>query len=398
MPGPRTSFATVKALQCLNGGLLCEVFGKFPDYIKDRKLKLPALPTQDNLDYEAVRAACMTGDMPAELGDVLSFVSILGTTAGWERIQEEAVSQNKRFGFPMEGLTHADLVMKVWLWDWPKNKSFLEEANVRARVHSRSSYMYFMPVKDIRRKYRAPTDVVMDDLRQELQAYFLAAGLGKGSNVVKIECVNEVWFLIRYPGRVKRDMEFDDDGQSLSHLYKPERCDAVVYNKFYGDLRMNAKRDKDRTKYRILFGHALFDSANVFSPNKRVVTLEPLKGKCLDIFNCADIEGLAEIAPVEVGYHHLGNPGREQVWHADKDTTLLMFNKHAPWLLPSDTDSVRYAIFRYRLRNRAKYELLTLHEGNTVTYERDGESVVLEDWVRSRTFFRNILPRITTWT
>ena len=62
MPGPRRCFATAKALQRLEAGLLCEVLMKFPEYLKERGLKLPANPTQDNLDYEAIRAACMCGD------------------------------------------------------------------------------------------------------------------------------------------------------------------------------------------------------------------------------------------------------------------------------------------------------------------------------------------------
>ena len=112
--------------------MLCQVLLKFPEYLKERGLQLPANPTQDNLDYDAIRAACMCGDMPADLDDVLSYVSILGTTAGWERIREEARAKNKKLDFPTVDLTHADLAMKAWLWDWPKNKSLLEESYSRA--------------------------------------------------------------------------------------------------------------------------------------------------------------------------------------------------------------------------------------------------------------------------
>jgi hypothetical protein len=52
---------------------------------------------------------------------------------------------------------------------------------------------------------------------------------------------------------------------------------------------------------------------------------------------------------------------------------------------------VRHAVFRYRLRNKTKYESLTVHQGNTLTYERDGDSVVMEAWLRSRNFVQNAL-------
>jgi hypothetical protein len=378
----------------LDAVLLCEVLKKFSGYLKDRKLVLPTHPTQEKLDYEGIRAACMAGDMPAELDDVLSYVSILGTTAGWERIQEEARAQGKKLDFPADGLTHADLAMKAWLWEWPKNKTLLEESYSRARIHARSSYVYIPPLRDVRQKYRMPNDETMEELRKAVSDYFVAEGLGKGSNVIKFEFEKELWFLIRYPGRLKRQVAIDDDGEPENLTFKPEEYDAVVYHIEYGDLRMNTSRSKDQTKYRILFGNALVGSSNVFAPDAHVIKLDPLKGKCLGIFNCGDIEGLAEIEPVELAYHSIKETGREIIWRADKKTTLLASNTHAPFLLPEDTDTVRYAIFRYRLKDREKSETLTVHQGNTMNYERDGDSVVLEQWLRTRKFVKDTLAKV----
>jgi hypothetical protein len=393
MPGPRRCFATAKALQRLDAVLLCEVLRKFPDYLEARELSLPTDATLGPGEYEAIRGACMAGDIPAELDDVLSYVSILGTTAGWERIQEEARAQKKRLDFAVDGLTHADLAMKAWLWNWPKNKSLLEESYSRARIHARSSYVYFPPMRDTRAKYHAPSDQRLDEMRGELAEYFVAEGLGKGSNVVRFEFEKEIWFLIRFPGRLKRQVIVDDDGETESLTFKPEEYDAVVYHKDYGDLRMNTLRVHDRTKYRVLFGHALLDSSNVFAENKRVISLDPLKGKCLGIFECDDIPGLAEIEPVELAYHRMVETGREVIWRADKKTTLLASNRLAPFLVPEDTDTVRYAIFRYRLKDREQFETLTVHQGNTMTYERDGDSAVLEEWLRSRKFVKDTLAK-----
>ena len=109
MFGPRRCFATVKAVRHLDARLLCEVLRKFPNYLRVQKLVLPAHPREDNLDYETIQTACMSGDMPKELDDVLSHVSMLGTTEGWARIQEEARAQGNSLEFPMDGLTNADL-------------------------------------------------------------------------------------------------------------------------------------------------------------------------------------------------------------------------------------------------------------------------------------------------
>lgn len=393
MPGPRRCFSTASALQRLNPVLLCDVLSKFPDYLKERGLRLPANPSEDTLDYEAIRAACMHSDMPADLDDVLSYTSILGTIPGWERVKAEARSRGKRLDFCADHLTHADLVMKAWLWDWPNNRSLLEESHARARIHARSSYVYFPPVRDVRSQFKSPTSAGLAKLREELTAYFVAEGLGKGSNIVRFEFEKEIWFLIRYPGRLKRQVKIDDDGAAASVSFKPAEYDVVVYHKVYGDLRMNTKRIRDRRKYRIAFGHALLACENLFAPDARVITLEPLKGQCLGLFHCGDIEGLAEIAPVEVEFSELDEKGRIVRWAALNDTTLLTFNRLGDLLLPADTDTVRCAKFRYRFRNRPKYDVLTVHQGDSMTFERDGDSAVLEEWLRSRKFFNSTMEK-----
>jgi hypothetical protein len=333
----------------------------------------------------------MGRDVPAELDDVLSHVSILGTAAGWERIQAEARAQKKTLSFTTDKLTFADRAMQAWLWDWPHNQTLLEESYARARIHARSSYVYFPPLLDVRALYQSPTAAKLAEMRQELDTYFVCEGLGKGTSLVRFEFEKEIWFLIRYPGRWKRQMAIDEGGGVQRLTFKPQEYDAVVYHKEYGDLRMNTLRVSDRTRYRILFGRSLLNSINVFAPAARAISLEPLKGACLPLFHCEDIPGLAEIAPVEVAYHTAADQGRLVIWRADKQTTLLTTNRLAPLLVPSDTDTVRHAVFRYRLRNKTKYESLTVHQGNTMTYERDGDSVVMEAWLRSRNFVQNAL-------
>jgi hypothetical protein len=359
--------------------------------MRTHRLALPAQPDLINLDYEAIQTMCLCGDLPVELDDVLSYVSMLDTTSGWERIQEEARAQSRRLDFPTAGRTHADLAMQAWLHDWPRNKTLLEESYARVKIHARSSYVYFPAVRDVRSRYHTPTASVMQTLQEELSAYFIAEQLGKGTHVIKFDFEQEIWFLIRYPGQLKRQMEIDPEGEPNSRTFKPEEYDAVVYHKHYGDLRMNTNRVRDRTKYRILFGHVLLNSANVFVPHAHVITLEPLKGRCLAMFHCADIPGLAEIMPVELAFQDIQEPGREIIWRAEAGSSLLSSNRLAPYLLPDTTDTVHRAIFRYRLHDRQKAETLTVHQGCTMTYERDGDSVLLEEWLRSRNFVNHRL-------
>ena len=115
MAGKKRCFATVRALRRLDAALLCEVLRKFPEYLAERGLSVPGsrLSGADSdhgahegrkgaakgrctltppsplegegagsLDYEGIRDACMAGDVPHELDDVLFYVSMLGNKEG----------------------------------------------------------------------------------------------------------------------------------------------------------------------------------------------------------------------------------------------------------------------------------------------------------------------------
>lgn len=394
MAGKKRCFGTVRALKRLDEKLLCAVLAKFPEHLRACGLVLQDPPERDSLNYDAIRDACMSGDIPAELDDVLFFVSILGNKRGQEQIEREAAFRKRRLDFRLDGVGCPDFAMKAWLHDWPANKDLLEAAYARSRIFSRSSYVYNPMIRDLRARYIEPTAERLAEARARLEDYFAhKEGLGKGTNILVYDYPKEVWFLVRYPGQVERHEAFDDEGSPAIHVFRPGEYDAIVYHKEYGDLRLNTNRKRDHPQYRITFGHLLFGESNVFDPKVRMIHLEPLRGECIDIFKCGDIQGLAEIHPTEISFSVLSQPGVKITWKSDNDVSLLDHNGHGKRLLPADADSVHYARFRYRLSNRTNWERMTVHEGKSMTYERDGDCAIVEEWLRRRKFVKNPIDR-----
>lgn len=394
MAGKKRCFVTVRALKRLDPNLLCAVLGKFPEYLGLCGLAIPESPDRDSLNYDAIRDACMRGDIPADLDDVLFFVSILGNKRGQEQIEHEARFQRRRLDFRLDGVGCPDFAMKAWLHNWPANKDLLEAAYARSRLFGKSSYTYHPMIRDLRAGYIEPTAERIAEARARLVDYFAnREGLGKGTNILVYDYATEVWFLVRYPGQVERHEAFDEEGTPITHVYRPGEYDAIVYHKVYGDLRLNTNRKRDHPQYRITFGHLLFGEANVFDPTTKMIHLEPLRGECLPIFKCDDIDGLAEIHPVEVCFSMPAQPGVRITWKSDNDISLLAYNGHGQRLLPADAHSVQYARFRYRLSHRSSWERVTVHEGRSMTYERDGDCAVIEQWLRQRNFVKNPIER-----
>lgn len=236
------------------------------------------------------------------------------------------------------------------------------------------------------------------EARDLLATHFVAQGMvsdrqhRKATEIIPYDFEKEIWFLIRYPGRQSRHSGCNDEGEWRNFVFNPEQYDAVAFNKVYCDLRMNTMRTREHAKYRIAFSHLLFDMANAFRPKEAVVSLQPLlRDDAVRLFECDDIPGLAMIVPYEMTFETYGLPPRELSEKALEGSSLLQGNPHVPRLLPRDAHCVRKLVLHYRLKDSARLSRLTIDEANKVTFERDGDSVVVEEWLRRRTFVKNFV-------
>lgn len=390
MAGRKRFLESVRDLQKIDPDVLRALLRKFPTFLETRKLDLSEKSTDQHLQYDAIKSALMDGDVPPELDDVLFFVNKLGNAHGQDQLEKEAKLRKRQLDFRMDSVSCLDFPIRVWLHEWPRNRDLLEAAYARARIFAKSSYVYFPMRQDYRPRFQVPTEERLAVARAELEDYFAnREGLGKGTNVVQYDFETELWFLVRYPGQVKRHREFNKEGKADTHTFRPEEYDAIVYHKEYGDLRLNTNRSRDHVQYRIMLAHLLFDESNVFDPNTKIVSLDPLLGECLGIFKCDDIEDLESIRPVEVCFSLIEQPGVRVTWRADDHSSLLEHNRQGMRLLPKGAHSVLYAKFHYRLRDRTRWERMTVHRGQALRYERDGDCVIVEEWLRRRKFVKN---------
>lgn len=390
-------FANVPSLKQRHPQVLRDLLCLFPQHAAERKLTLPEHATVENLDYDGIRDALMDGDIPENLDDILFLSSLLGNSKGWGMIERQAREDGKILPKVVAQFGYVDLAILAATHDWPNNKDILERANARARVHSKSAYVYYAPAMDKRAAYREPTAESLTEARELLSDHFVQTGLvpaderRKATEIVPYDFEKEIWFLIRYPGRKSRHNGYNE-GDWKHFVFNPEQYDAIAYNKVYGDLRMNTRRKMDHSKYRIAFTHLLFDQPNAFRETGSVVVLDPLlRDDAAELFTCGDIPGLGWIAPVELTYEVWGMPPREICETAKDGNTLLLGNRHAPRILPKEVNWVRRAVFQYRMKNSPRLARLSIDGANKISFERDGDSVVVEEWLRRRGFVKSYL-------
>jgi hypothetical protein len=132
--------------------------------------------------------------------------------------------------------------------------------------------------------------------------------------------------------------------------------------------------------------------ANAFRPAGTVVTLNPLlRNDAAGLFACDDIPGLGMILPIEWTFETMGLPPREWRETALDGSSLVHGNPHLPRLFPREVQCVRRLVLQYRMKDTTRLSRLTIDEGNKVTFERDGDSVVVEEWLRRREFVKSFV-------
>lgn len=381
-------FDTVEKLRSHNPVVLGRFLEHFPAVLTKFGITLPKPAGRDTLPYEELREALMSPEIPDDLAVLLILVGKLGNELGWGEIEREAEMREVSLAFDMKDLTYSDRAMMAWILAQPGNADILEESFARARIYSRSSYTYYPMNLDIRDKYHTPGDIDIKGLEASLDKYFgVTEQLGTGAKVLMYDYDAEIWFLVRHPGVLRREGVYEK-GRVKSLPLSPEQYDAVVYHKKYGDLRINAHRQKEHGRYRIDFGHLLFGEPNVFDNTRKIVHLRPLIGDCLAICETGDIPGLKTILVSEICFTSEDHGTRRVTWRSKSDNAMLPLDADHR-ALPKSAESVIYAKFRYQLTGDTKFKGMTVHTGKALNYERDGDSCVLEEWLRERKFIED---------
>lgn len=396
-------FGNARKLRAFDPEVLCAALRHFPEDMEKGGVNLPkkgVKADKENMPYEKISEYLVSGGVSEDLDDLLFYVCELGDEDGWENVKKEAKENGLRVDDRSAGLSYMGCVLQAWLTEWPKNKSLLEQSAARTQMCALSSYVYCPMTVDLRKAYRKPDRKGLKAFETRIADHFHLKGHGKGTRVIMYDFPDEIWFMIKYPGRVQIMQTYSDGEEDVERVV-PGTFDAVVYDKQHGFLRMNTKNVAEQHVYRVGIGDLLFSESNVFRNDKRCVTLEPLKGESAGIFSCKDLTGITKVELCEVQFTDLGTTGKTITWkwnggcnasleqmpYSQMENGVLV--NYPLNVLPPLTDHVQKAVFKYTLRNsRSRSETLTVHSGNRLRYARDSDAAKIGEWLFLRKFLK----------
>ncbi|MFN7140427.1 MAG: hypothetical protein ACK4UN_13905, partial [Limisphaerales bacterium] len=190
----------------------------------------------------------------------------------------------------------------------------------------------------------------------------------------------EAKFLVRHGEACKREPAIKD-GESTAVFFRPEKYGVVSYNAEQGELRIHCSSGTELQELRRAFGAHLFANEEFF-PGATKYTLAPLVTgrECLV---CQDIDGIQKVKLTAVEFLEAPRLAYKAK-HSAKDIYSVIESGKMKW--PADPSQISRATFQVMFSGAKSPRTVRLEMPNKVSYGRDEDSELMENWMQARGF------------
>jgi hypothetical protein len=372
-------FSDHDTLRRIGDGFVIELLSPYGGFFTGRGLALPATAEAGPIDYEKLASILMTPDtdMPRALAEALFNIHDMSTPEGMDKLQDAAEERGLDLG--LNGDTHpAGLAVRLWLRD----STLFEEVHAEYHLTRPKSFLTYLRDEDRVPTFAVPSRETLAAMEARMDVWFEKKRRGRGCRVLVYPRDGECWFMVRHGEPCRREGTHEQQGQPSSVFYRPQQHDILVYDTERGEIRIHAGSKGERELYRKCFGAYLFGSENFF-PADGKYRLAPLARDGAESMNCLDVEGIewVRLREIEILWGRGVDAEREVRKGADLFTS---FEKRGYRL--KEEWNLQRAVFSVKFANNKIPRSVTIRPSNHAKYERDDDSVFLEEWLRKRKF------------
>ncbi len=333
-------------------------------------------PTEMNC--QAIIRAIMLADRdtPVELLDAICIIDEMATSSAIDQLRDRVSNSDLRLE-PDGEHTAADIAAAAWLHQRDK----LLHVHAQGRLKRARSFDYFQSNHSKPPLFVMPESQVVRSLELDLDSWFQDRLRGRGSRVEIFANDSEVELSIRHGNLFRREQTLDDGVFGLI-AYRPVQCDAAIYNRTLGELRINAKSQNEKALYCRLIGKHLFADENCF-PSGEKYSLEPLRDFGLASLSPGDIDGIRSVRLVELRLNDY--EGIENAITVRKADNLFSWAQRRNKGIQTGRRLLE-ATFKMRLIGRRDERTITIRPPNVAIYNRGNDSHLIETWLVQRGF------------
>jgi hypothetical protein len=343
---------------------------RFDNYLRSQGFSIPE--TAEFTDAHLQRLIGIfnahDGSTPADMIEALFHISEVANDQGMEALL--LVASKTGIDLPEGDLTPADLALLIWLNDPDQ----LRRANCERIVLRFQSFYCFMNRTLEAPLFEIPADGVLKRIEERTNQFNRNRKRGGGAAVWMYEFGNEVAFLIRFGGSLKRDEIMDND-QCRPDIRRPVGYDLVVYNIETGELRIRADLVSERRFYCRLFSEQLFNDPEFFEHGE-TFNLDVIYQLGEDVQSPGLDFGIKRVTLVEIQEVLLG----ERTLHVTfkSDAIFEAIREHNRRLTP--TGRLLSAKFRIILEDAGEVTV-TVCSGNKIRCSRQVGTTAIDRWM-----------------
>jgi hypothetical protein len=336
------------------------------------------IDSPDSIDCQAVirEITHANRETPAELLDAICLIDELASTVAVDLLLDRIPADS--LGLTPGGEhTQADIVTAAWL----NQREELIQTHARARLKRARSYDYYQSSLTKPPKFVTPAEETLEQLERDIDSWFVERYRGQGTKVGIFDNGAEVEFSIMH-GSLYRRQPIVKAGEFGIQSFWPVQSDSAVYNREFGELRINAKSLKEKELYCRLLGKHVFGHEECF-PTGVKYTLDPLREFEFDALRPGDIEGIRNVRMVEL---NLGDPdSRYGVVTTRRGDDLFDWAQATKKNIRLERRLIS-ATFKMELFNRKGELAITIRPPNVAIYNRGKVASIIEEWLMQRGF------------
>jgi len=362
-------------LESIDPERLFALLHPYADFFANRSVPIEA---PGSIDCQAVIREIAKADRetPADLLDAISLIDELANTVAVDLLLDRVPAQTLGIA-PGGKHSSADIVTAAWL----TNREKLVLTHALSRIKRVRSYDYFQASQTTAPKFVTPAEETLQQLERDIDSWHVERFRAQGTKVEIFENDDEVEFSIMH-GSLYRRQEVVENGRFGFQSFWPVQSASAIYNREFGELRINAKTGKEKALYCRLLGKHMFGNENLF-PTGIKYTLDPLREFEFDALAPGSIEGISDVRMIELW---LGDPDdRYGVITIRKGDDLLDWaqaKKKNIWL----ERRLISATFKMELLRPKRRLAITVRPPNVAIYSRGRVLSTIEAWLTQRGF------------
>tara|TARA_R110002073_G_scaffold139076_1_gene288952 strand:- start:6113 stop:7060 length:948 start_codon:yes stop_codon:yes gene_type:complete len=284
-------------LESIDPERLFALLHPYADFFANRSVPIEA---PGSIDCQAVIREIAKADRetPADLLDAISLIDELANTVAVDLLLDRVPAETLGIA-PGGKHSSADIVTAAWL----SNREKLVQTHALSRIKRVRSYDYFQASQTTAPKFVTPAEETLQQLERDIDSWHVERFRAQGTKVEVFENDEEVEFSIMH-GSLFRRQTVVENGRFGFQSFWPVQSASAIYNREFGELRVNAKTASEKALYCRLLGKHMFGNENLF-PTGVKYTLDPLREFEFDALVPGDIEGVRDVRMIELW---LGDP------------------------------------------------------------------------------------------